>query len=62
MNGRANMEIKQIVIDQLNGTQVRQLASKLMKSNDGDRYLVFIQRFDSDIKPEPYHCVSVVFR
>jgi hypothetical protein len=62
MIGSAHMTIGNIAIVQMNGTAVRQLASKLMKAENDDHFLVFIQKFDSDIKPEPYPAVNVVFR
>lgn len=62
MIGRGTMQIRNITIDKINGAAVRSLASRLMKAQDGDHYLVFIQKTDKDTLPEPCSCVSVVFR
>jgi hypothetical protein len=62
MIGRADMEIKSMVVDRVNGVRMRQIASALMKAQDNDYFLVLIQKCDSDITPKPYSCVSVVFR
>lgn len=62
MTGRATMQIRSISIDKVNGVAVRSIASRLLKAQDDDHYLIFIQKTDGDTIPEPCSCVSVVFR
>ena len=62
MNGRAKMKIENIVIEKTNGVAMRMIASRLLKSSDDDCYLIFIQKFDKGIEPEPNSMASVVFK
>jgi len=62
MNGRANMQVKGIIIDKVNGAAIRSIASRLLKASDDDHYLIFIQKTDRDTIPEPSSCAAVMFR
>ena len=62
MNGNAKMKIENLTIEKIDGITMRRIASRLLKSSDDDCYLIFIQKFDKDIEPEPNSIASVVFK
>jgi hypothetical protein len=61
MIGRAEMEIKEVMIERMNGAQMRAIGAGLMSATNEDSYLVFIQKVDAGVKPLPYHAVKVMF-
>jgi hypothetical protein len=62
MIGRAEMEIKEVMIERRNGAQMRAIGAGLMNANSEDSYLVFIQKVDAGVRPLPYCAVKVMFK
>ena len=56
MNGSVKMEIKQVTIDVLDPASIRSLASQLLKANNDGKYMVFIQKIDTDVSVYVGYC------
>ena len=56
MNGSVKMEIKQVTIDVLDPASIRSLASQLLKANNDGKYMVFIQKIDTDVSVDVGYC------
>jgi hypothetical protein len=57
MIGACKMELKNITIDVMRGEEIRKLASTLMKAENGGKYLIFVQKVDSDLSVSAGYCV-----
>ena len=61
MIGNCNMKIKSVTIHTITGTAMRSWAASLMKANDNDVFMVFVQKTDANtfVSGDSYLTINV---
>ena len=59
MIGTCNMKIKSVTIHTITGTAMRSWAASLMKANDNDVFMVFVQKTDANTFVSGDSCLTI---
>ena len=62
MIGMCNARIKKITIEVITGEAMRSIAASLMKANDDDVFMVFIQKTDAHTSISGDTCQEIDFK